>query len=572
VAQDHLALPAPADDPDRLRQLDLYLEARVFGFWEGSGAAYSNCVVGRRIGPEMLRVEELARQGKLDDALLQRWRAWFAFLAYVNASPHYYPGTATMQPMGSPDATEPTLAGMANQNFYTDIIALAGFVGEVFTGHPEAASWRALFAEQWRRQLEYHVYPESGLWEESHTYYHHVLATVLPLLLRSREGGGDPFADPALQRLVGGALLQLTPRDAVFGGFRHVVAFGDHGVEVEKYRDLYPEYARAFSPVAPELARRLAWAGEEMGASSAAVLGLAPLRPAWHHGPVQGLGFFFRGADAEGRENLLALRAGAAWGHHHNDEGSFQFFAQGRAMIVDSAFSQPQERGEKKVAASGHSLAVADGADPLHFLWRFHRGWILDARRDGALPHAVAGVPVYSTWPRGLEPQLLRRAAWNLRAVVELAPAVYLIADYLDRPVAHRVRFHVAHPEVAVEGAAIRCGFDGTCHLRIVPLGRVAPPVCSSDRPVSGAARQPTTAVEYTVNETPWSPFIVAAFPGAESRLSVAGEWPQVRIDCGERRLEVKAGERLRVTGLGEVVEIDPMPLREALRTGRAVL
>ena len=577
VAQEHLALPAPAADPDRIGQLDLFLQARVFGFWEGSGAAYSNCVVGRRIGPEMLRAEELARQGKLDAATLARWRAWFAFLAYLNASPHLYPGAATMEPLGSPGAVEPTLAGMANQNFYTDIIALAGFAGEAFPGHPAAAAWRALFADQWRRQLAYHVYPESGLWEESHTYFQHVLATVLPLLLRARERGeGDPFADPALQRLAGSAPLQLTPRDAVFGGFRHPVSFGDHGVEVKTYRGLYAEFARAFALHAPELAGRLAWAAAEMGVEGEA--GAAPLPPPsplpWGHGPVQGLGFFFRGADAEGRENLLALRSGMAWGHHHNDEGSLQLFAHGRSMIVDSAFSQPQERGEKKVAASGHSQLVAEGIEPLHYLWRFHRGWVLRARAEGPLAHAVAGVPVYSTWPRGLEPQLLRRAAWGLRAVVELAPALYLVADYPDRPSARRVRFHVAHDEVAVEGAEVRCRFDGTCHLRIVPLASASAPTLSLDRPVSGTTRQATTAVEYAVPAEPWSLFLVGAFPGADSTLAVSGEPSRLRIEQGGRVfLVAREGrgqdlEPLRISeeGSGAEVVLDPGPLRSALR------
>ena len=539
-----------AGDPDRIRELDQYLEARIFGFWEGSGSAYSNCVVGRRIGPEMLRVEELAQQGKIDGQTLSRWRAWFAFLAYLNASENFYPGPATMGAVGTEESTEPTLAGMANQNFYTDVIALFGYAGQVFAGHPRAAFWAGRFLAHWREQLGYHVYPGSGLWEESHTYYQHVLATVLPLLLRRRaDGAGDAFAEAALQKLVAGALPQLTPPDAVIGGFRHLVAFGDHGADVLTYRHLYAEYARAFAPHDPRLARQLAWACLEMGGEG--VSEIVPLQPAWNHGPIEGLGFFFRGADAAGRENLLALRSGAAWGHHHNDEGSIQFFAHGRAMIVDSACSRPQERRERKVAASGHSRCEIEGAEPLNYLWRFNRGWILDAHAgdEKALAHAVAGVPTYCAWPGNLEPQLFPRPFWELRAVVELAPEIYLVADYLDPSQRHFVRFHVAHPEVRIEGTAVTAIFGEDCHLRIVPLREVRPPVCSLDRPLSGAAEEITTAVEYAGISGPWSLFVVAAFPGESSRLSVTGDRKSWEIGCDGKRfaVSVEADQRLRV-------------------------
>ena len=68
---------------------------------------------------------------------------------------------------------------------------------------------------------------------------------------------------------------------------------------------------------------------------------------------VQGLGVMFRGMDAAGQETLLALRGGNAWGHHHNDDGSIQFYAGGRAMIVDAAFgtvqadASPEIRGRR---------------------------------------------------------------------------------------------------------------------------------------------------------------------------------------------------------------------------------
>ncbi len=574
MAQLHWAAPPSSDDPDRIQQINDYLQARVFGFWEGSGAAYSNCVVGRKIGPAMLGMESLVRQGKLDSAMLSQWRAWFAFLAYLNASKNFYPGPATMEPMGSLNTTEPTLAGMANQNFYTDALAVFGLGGEVFRGHPQASSWRDRFIAQWRRQLAYHVYPESGLWEESHTYYQHVLATVLPLLLRRKEAGtDDPFADPALQKLIAGSLPQLTPRDAVMGGVRHFVAFGDHGADVVTYRYLYPEYAQALASHAPELARHLVWMGREMGGE--AETEITPLQPAWKHGRIQGLGFFFRGIDAGGNENLLALRSGTAWGHHHEDEGSIQFFAQGRALVVDSAFSRPQENGAKKLRAFGHSKPAPEGVEPLHHLWRFNRGWILDSRAEGDLAYAVAGVPIYATWPKDLEAQMLPRACWELRAVMELAPAVYLVADYLDPARRHQIRFHVAHPEVKREGSAISCSFDGTCQLQLVPLTAMEPPLLSTDRPLQNASRETTTAVEYAGVTGPWSLFVVAAFSGQGNQLTISDEGRKIELEETGVAFSIRHGENeiLEVSreGSKSMVRLEPATLLAALRAGRAL-
>lgn len=572
LAERHLASSITDGDPEGVQSLGRYLEARIFGFWEGSGSAYSNCVVGRKIGPGMLRLEFLARQGKIAHDIVLQWRAWFAFLAYLNASQSFYPGAATMEPIGAPDATEPTLAGMANQNFYTDALAVPGYAAEVFPAHPQAAFWRGHFIGQWQRQLAFHMYPESGLWEESHTYFQHVLATVLPLLLRRREAGADdPFADPNLQKLVVSALAQLTPRDAVLGGVRHLVAFGDHGVDVLTYRHLYLEYARAFAPHAPALARQLAWMGREMGDETPS--GITPLAPDWKHGRIEGLGFFFRGRDAEGRENLLALRSGTSWGHHHNDEGSFQFFAHGRALIVDAAFSRPQERGERKIVAAGHTKAALEEIEPLHHLWRFNRGWILDARSEDDLAYAVAGVPVYSTRPKNLEAQLLPHACWELRAVVELAPAVYLVADYLEPHYRHRVRFQVAHQEVERKGSSVFCSFAGACHLRIVPFGLLAPPGCSLDRPLPAIPLESTTAVEYGEVTGPWSLFVVAAFPSPEDRLEVTRDAVQIQLGGMKRKFAITLhpDQRLRILreGSESTVCLDPAPLLAVLRTGR---
>ncbi len=120
---------------------------------------------------------------------------------------------------------------MANQNIYTDVIALYGTAAQLFPYHPHVKRWQEKFIKHWHRQLAYHMYPESGIWEESHTYYHHVLHTVLPLLLRRKADGVDnEFMNPDFQKLVASALQQISPNDAFFDNCRHIVPFGDHNI------------------------------------------------------------------------------------------------------------------------------------------------------------------------------------------------------------------------------------------------------------------------------------------------------------------------------------------------------
>ncbi len=564
------ALPETGD-PHGIQFIDDFLKARVYGFWEGSGAAYTNCVVSRRVGPDMLHFEALARKGKLGAEQVARWRAWFAFLAHLYHSDNFYPGPSTMEPIESANSVEPTMAGMSNQNFYTDVITLFAFAGQVFSGHPSAQAWRDKFLLNWRRQLEYHMYPGSGVWEESHTYYQHVLATVLPLFLRRKaDGTGDDFTDPAFQKLVAGAIPQITPRNAVTGGWRHLILFGDHGADPKRYRYLYRELALAFASHAPALAGNLAWIHQEMEGEG--LPDVPALAPKLVTGYQEGLGFFFRGND--GSESLLALRSGMAWGHHHNDDGSIQFYARGRALIVDSASSQPQERGERKALSAGHSRAVADGIEPLNHLWRFNRGWILDSQVGEDLAYAVAGTPTFTTIPKGLSAAPLPHALWELRAVIQLAPAVYLIADYLDASQKHTVRFHVAHEEVGLEGNRISVSFGTDCRLKIMPLFPVGTPVLSLDRPVNPAKipQEITTAVEYGAVTGPWSLFIVAALDGQDrlqasteagvTQLTANGKGARIHPRADDGRLEVwREGEGPRVT-------IDARALLAKLRAG----
>jgi sarcosine oxidase gamma subunit len=260
-----------------------------------------------------------------------------------------------------------------------------------------------------------------------------------------------------------------------------------------------------------------------------------------------------------------------AWGHHHTDDGSIQFYARGYALVVDSAFSQPQERGERKFLTPGHSRPVPEGLEPLTHLWRFNRGWVLDSRIDSELSYAVAGLPLFAAVPHNLPPTPYVRAVWGLRAVVELAPDVYLIADHFDATARQFARFHVPHREVTLDGNRVAASFAKDCHFTIAPLVDVAPPHLSLDRPTNPAKlpQEITTSVEY-VAPGKWSVFVLAAL-GEGEQLVVASGPDEKTVSWGTHAFRVRfAADDLEVTGAREFnrVLLQPATLLRPLRAG----
>ena len=544
VLSHHFKTEAAATDAGR--ELLEYLSARVYGFWEGSASAYTNPVVSRRLVPEMFRYEWLVGLGLFREEERELARALFSFLMYLFASENYYAGEASMLPLDSPDSLDPTLTGMANQNFYTDVINVFGAGAQIFWKHPRAGHWRKQFSERWRRQLEYHMFPTSGVWEESHTYYHHVLHTVLPTFLRRRaDGVDDEFAHPLFQKLVSAELRQLTPRDAFFGDARHVVPFGDHGVEVERYRYLWREFAEAVALSNRELAGNLAWLyGEMRGAEPVAVSGQ---RPAWRNEYVQGLGVMFRGIDAGGRESLLALRSGQAWGHHHNDDGSLQFYAKGRALIVDAGFGG-RSFGRKKIEALGHSRWTLKDLEPVNFLWRFNRGWITALDLEGPLAFATCHSPVFLVRGGGEPAVPLARPVMHSRSIVQISPTTYLVVDTADTDRDQAVIFHLPGEEAARRAEAGLVVENSGLWMRPVP--EIAPPQLTVDYPRDPEEQRfVTTAVEFQTGRAPFSAFLVAALDEGETppeiEATADGWW--IRGCHGQALLQYESSGRVSV-------------------------
>ena len=557
--RDPLSFVPPKDYSleERREQIWDFLSARVFGFWEGSGSAYTNAVVNRRLADDLVAWEWLTAHGHLSPEQLRLGRARYAFLCHLLSSDHYYPGPASMGMGADTKSLEPAMAGMANQNFFTDVYNFPGIAAQIFHAHPEATHWREQFTLMWRRQMEYHVYPESGVWEESHTYFHHVLQTLWPTFVRRRdEGVEDAFADTTFRHAAASLLKLLTPRDACFGGKRHVVTLGDHSVDLnDLYRPLYRLAAQEFAPFDAELAAHFAWAYREQDGEEP--LAVEPRPVPWRNEYVQGLGYFFRDRDPRG-ESLIVLRCGSSWAHHHADDGSLQFFYGGRAWIVDSAFSFPQVKGVRKFRADGHSRWSPRQIDPLNHFWQFNRGWIMQRRDESPFPYAIAHTPIYMAegGPHYYLP--LRRPILHRRGVFQLTPAAFLVFDYTDQVIPQATRFHVpADAALALEENAWPAGAQGL-GLRLCSLfGLHAPEAQTLDRPTQAPESYTTREVCYAWRDL----LLTAILVSVES----ADKPSQIQIQ--------REGSSLDLRGAGFAIALDvSRPTRVVLRdivTGR---
>jgi hypothetical protein len=470
----HLVLGSSDDPlaPNQISRQHAYLEARVLGFWAGSGSAYTNPVSSRRVAPCLLYWEWLVARGGLTAAESQRWRAWGEFLAELFASDHYYPGPATMRPLGDPDGSEPTLAGMANQNFYTDVFNIVGTAAQVFPEHAHAAAWRERALASWNRQLDYHVYPKSGVWEESHTYFLHVLYTMHALLRRWRDDGiHNFFADARLQRALGSLLDQVTPPDASQGGGRHLIAWGDHGpCPPAHVVAVLGEYAVDLIPHAAELAAHIAWLAGSFGWQVPAKLQLAPKPPPLVSKVIEGLGFVFRSQSVTAGEVLLALRSGPAWGHHHNDEGSLQLFGFGRALIGDVCMGWPSADGSRKFSAQGHSRPVPAGIKVANHFWRFSRGWISAHDENAGMTWAVARLPSRLGFDAEGRVSPLVVPVFAARIVLRLTAGLFVVVDQHNGAGFQEVYYHLAAERIEVTARRLT-GFYPEGRVELIASG-----------------------------------------------------------------------------------------------------
>lgn len=336
----------------------------------------------------------------------------FFFLADLCARPWFYPGERTMLPWTDEVSSEPTCLGMPNMNFFTDVYCLCGGLALRFPCHARATAWLARANAMLRMQLQRFSDPRSGIWEESHTYYHHVLRTLALFTLeqqcRARAGDArctDWFGDAAFRRLCAAALRMVTPRDPRHGNRRMLPTLGDHRAELGWHT--YAALAIGFEPHDPAFAAALSWLSVENGWT-----GNCPVAPATEvprafvpagFSSLDGLGGLVRHCHANATESLLLLRAGYTWGHHNCDELECLCWIADEPLFVEAGYGMPKTF--EKIGASGHSTLHPAHGRPAFYLGRANRGCLTAwaASPDGSKATLRAGCVHTAQLPPGAD-------------------------------------------------------------------------------------------------------------------------------------------------------------------------
>lgn len=421
------------------------LDILAGGFVAARGPGGTNPVTLRPVFPYSALLRRMEETGALPRRTASRLFAKILFLAHLCARRSSYPGEFTMLPMRDPRSSEPDCLGMPNMNFLTDVYCVCGGVACSFPDHPASASWLARANRLLGLQLDVFSDPRSGSWEESHTYFNHVLRTLAPFALAQRglPGGRDWFADRRFVRLARAALSFVTPRDPNARGLRMMATLGDHRMELRWHTgDLL---ARGFAAhrATRRLARGLAWLSQENGWGAAP--SVPPLRPRLASLRVDGLGAALR----NGSESLVLLRAGYQWGHHNNDELEVLFWASGEPVLCEAGYGNPKTFA--KIGPSGHSILHPVGFEPAFYLSRANRGRITAFGPGHAgRPQVLAGerLVAFRMPPAGLlEPLPLdrpyrqtRRLEWMARAPD--GASLLRVIDRWEGDEPQRLQFH----------------------------------------------------------------------------------------------------------------------------------
>lgn len=423
----------PCNTPESARRLLEYirdkLDVLASGYVAARGPGGTNPVTLRPVFPAAIVFRDLLAKKLVPDhldgedtstpPLAQRLYSQFVFLAELCSRPAFYPGERTMLPFSDPDSSEPTCLGMPNMNFFTDVYCLCGGLSFVFSNHPSARRWRNRANAMLRRQLEVFSDSRSGIWEESHTYYHHVLRTLAIFALEQQAYATagishciDWFQDPEFKRLCAVALRLVTPRDTCRDNLRMLPTLGDHRAELHWHT--YATLAVGFAPHDPALAAALSWFSRENGWT-----GNTPIPPSSRF-PVtfapagctilDGLGALIRNFTTtpdDNHETLLILRSGYSWGHHNCDELECLYWVDNDPIITEAGYGMPKTF--EKVGQTGHSTLQPLHFQPAFYLSRATRGHITkaDAAPDGSSAELSAKRIVAFQLPAAAESAML---------------------------------------------------------------------------------------------------------------------------------------------------------------------
>jgi|GEM_PF-1789624 len=447
-----------------------------------------------------------------------------AIWTYMAMDESAYPGTRAMLPWTHPEALNPFYQGMENMNFNADRYRCVSQMGAglAVLGHPEGKKMQDHGEQQMSMSLDRYVYPDSGCWEESHSYALHTVHNLYPLAMTLKEvGGKNFFEDIRFARMFDFFAHVHSPRDPSLMGMRALAPIGDHGGGIGSinghFRRALPEFAKSQKPEIQKIVGHMAWAlsqtgglgqgaeegrGNKPGEAWAALPeGVTPQMPNLQSRYVQGYGVTMRTfADAagkpllqkdwqkldNGRESYVILRAEQSWGHHHQDKGSLWGWFRNVRFFGDAAWGSPPGgtygNSYKQGPASGTQIDFI-GVNNWTLPCKYPAPWISDDHyQPGVFDYANARC-MYPYNPKldltKSSPKALRNG--YDRQVLMIHPDTLIVRDNLEtvcQTVWRMHGYHVDGIEVRPGGALMKSPHDVTGALKFaypdnVTLNRV---------------------------------------------------------------------------------------------------
>ncbi len=427
-------------------------------------------------------------------------QAGTAILCLMAMDDSAYPGPRAMLPWSDPEALNPFYQGMENMNFNTDRFKTIQHLAEALheLGCPWADQALAYVEGQYRSQVDRYVYPQSGCWEESHTYAGSILAATREagIPIRAR-GKWNPFADERIQRVYSFWPRVLSPRDPGFGGRRGIAPVGDHGGpnfgRAKQVGWSIPDFLAVGTPAARSTAAELAWMLAESGEPTKD-LGVEPQKPPWKSAWLQGYGSILRATDAQARESMVIVRAEQSWGHHHQDKGSLWGWFKDVHFFGDCAWGSPPGGtywNPYKQGPEGHTNLEFVGVNNWPLPCKYPAPWIADENYADGADWCVARC----RYPYNPPLDLSRSTPPALsngydRCVLFIHPDILVVRDEVDSPCRTVWRLHSLQAAgTTADGAkaTLASPHGLTGDLAIVhPAGAAMSVVTRHDKPAEG--------------------------------------------------------------------------------------
>jgi hypothetical protein len=260
-----------------------------------------------------------------------------AALGYIFVDPDHWPGWHNGWLPGNP-------------NFHTDKYMGAVFAASAFPEHPHSHEWLEYGWLNFQEDMGKVLLPPDGVGFECPGYAGYALSLQLNVMRELRDNGKEEALNIPLVLKSGRWHRHLTTPYDVRLHRRHAAPIGDThrwdsglGDGFGKLAYLYQKKDPAFAAEMLGTEKLLLESGADSKVSSekwldGAKIHVAPMDPAkmeWGSHAFRGFGTISRNNFGTNRETFLSIKAGETYGHYHNDDLSYHFYADGVPISLD---------------------------------------------------------------------------------------------------------------------------------------------------------------------------------------------------------------------------------------------